>query len=147
MKIHVRIQDKTYQVELGDINARPIQAEVDGENFEVWPQEVLVPGPEQRPAPQPQTAHPVKPVPSADEKSKASAVGQSVLAPIPGVIIEICVEEGTAVEYGQELCILEAMKMKNSIRANQAATVEKILVSVGQQVSQSQELITFRKGG
>lgn len=146
MKIHVRIQDKTYQVELGDINARPIQAEVDGENFEVWPQEVLVPGPEQHQAPQSQTAHPVKPA-ASDEKAKASAAGQSVLAPIPGVIIEICMEEGASVEYGQELCILEAMKMKNSIRANQAGTIDKILVSVGQQVSQSQELIRFRKGG
>jgi len=60
MKIHVRIQDKSYEVQLGDIHARPIQAEVDGERFEVWPQELLVPGPEQAPTPPPQTAHPVK---------------------------------------------------------------------------------------
>ena len=146
MKIHVRIQDKSYEVQLGDIHARPIQAEVDGERFEVWPQELLVPGPEQAPTPPPQTAHPVKPVPTADKKAKASAAGQSVLAPIPGVIIEICVKEGSSVEYGQELFILEAMKMKNSIRANQAGTVGKILVTVGQQVNQSQELIRFRKG-
>jgi hypothetical protein len=39
MKISVKIEDKTYEVQVGDLNARPIPAEVEGEVFEVWPEE------------------------------------------------------------------------------------------------------------
>ncbi len=47
-------------------------------------------------------------------------------------------------QYGQELCVLEAMKMKNIIRAGKAGVIHKILVSTGDQVSQSQTLMEYR---
>lgn len=144
MKIHVKIQDKIYEVRLGDVNARPIQVQVNGENLEVWPQEVLVPPAASRPSPVTSVTHPVQPVEKAADPLKSSAQPMKVLAPIPGVIVEIKVHEGDLVQYGQELCILEAMKMKNSIRSNRDGTIEKILVSEGDQVQQSQELISFQ---
>lgn len=147
MKIHVRIQDKTFEVKLGDVNARPIQVEVDGEIFEVWPQEMLIPSASQRSSPVPQVSHPVQPVEDAHDDARPTEKSMKVLAPIPGVIIEICVQKGDTVKYGQELCVLEAMKMKNSIRSNQKGIIGKILVSMGEQVKQSQELISFRKEG
>jgi biotin carboxyl carrier protein len=53
---------------------------------------------------------------------------------MPGDIVEVKVKEGEDVEVGQELCVLEAMKMRNMIRSPQAGTVTLIEVSVGDSV-------------
>ena len=144
MKIHVKIQDKTFEVRIGDTLARPIQAIVDGEVFEVWPEEMMVPSNEHRPTPASQASHPVKPADIGEVKDNPTAEGKSVKAPIPGVIIEIKVSAGDTVAYGQELCVLEAMKMKNSIRSGKAGIISKVMVSVGDQVSQNQTLMEYR---
>lgn len=66
-----------------------------------------------------------------------------MIAPIPGVIVEIAANVGDLVTYGQELCVLEAMKMKNSIRANRNGSIKKIFISTGDHVRQSQDLMEF----
>ncbi len=71
------------------------------------------------------------------------ASGKSVLAPIPGVIIAISVKPGDSVTRGQELCVLEAMKMKNAIRATRDGKIAEIHVSVGQTVNHSAPLVSF----
>jgi biotin carboxyl carrier protein len=147
MKLQVKIQDKTYLVRLGDINARPIQAEVEGEIFEVWPQEILVPNGDSRSAPSVPLAHPIQPVEKTDSVGKPASQPLKVLAPIPGVVVEIKVSRGDLVEYGQELCVLEAMKMKNAIRSNREGIIDTIHVTEGAQVQQSQELFSFREDG
>jgi len=91
----------------------------------------------------PQITHPVPPVESNRSSVKPSKKTSTVIAPIPGVIVEITTNIGDSVTYGQELCVLEAMKMKNSIRANRDGLIKKILVSVGDHVRQSQVLMEF----
>lgn len=142
MKIHVRIQNKTFQVKISDIHARPIPVVVDGETFEVWPEEMIVPSEGQMISPPAQVSHPVKP---ADITSQAAQNSSSshVIAPIPGVITDIKVNVGDKVTYGQELCVLEAMKMKNSIRAGQEGVIAKINITAGQQVQQSSILMEY----
>ncbi len=144
MKIHVKIQDKIYGVTIGDLLARPIQAKVDGEIFEVWPEEMTVTSEAQRPPVISQVSHPTQPADLGKAEEKSSSGDILVKAPIPGIIIEIMVSTGDTVVYGQELCILEAMKMKNSIRAGKAGVIGKILVSAGDQVSQSQALMEYQ---
>jgi len=68
---------------------------------------------------------------------------RSVKAPLPGVIIEIKVSEGDRVAYGQELCVLEAMKMKNTIRANREGRIKKIHAAISDQVQHSAVLMEF----
>lgn len=144
MKIHVKIQGRTFEVKIGDIQARPIQAEVDGELFEVWPEETLVPKETKTSSSSiPHVAHPVQSVDTAETPIDPKGKTRSVIAPIPGVIVEIIANEGDKVSYGQELCVLEAMKMKNSIRANRDGSIDKIYVSVGDHVKQSQLLMNF----
>ncbi|MDO9546686.1 MAG: biotin/lipoyl-containing protein [Pelolinea sp.] len=144
MKIHVKIQGKSFAVKIGDIHARPIQAEVDGEIFEVWPEETLVPSETSFPiSSTPQVAHPVQPIDTDGSHAKSKGKSSSLIAPIPGVIVEISANVGDAVAYGQELCVLEAMKMKNSIRANKDGVIKKIFIAIGDHVSQSQILMEF----
>ena len=144
MKIHVRIQDKIFTAKISDIQARPIQAEVDGEIFEVWPEETLVPlDTSLTVSSTPRITHPVPPIESNGPPVKSSKKTNKVIAPIPGVIVEISANLGDLVTYGQELCVLEVMKMKNSIRANRDGSIKKIFISTGDHVRQSQILMEF----
>ena len=143
MKIHVKIQNRTYEVRIGDIHARPIQASVDGETFEVWPEEMTLPSEDYQPPATSPADKPVKQVSIEKPASSAADKIKQVKAPIPGVIISVMVDEGQQVSYGQELCILEAMKMKNAIRSGRAGTIAKVLVKEGDSVQHSQTLMEY----
>ena len=54
-----------------------------------------------------------------------------VISPMPGTLISYAVSEGSQVEVGQELCIVEAMKMQNIVRAPRAGVIGKINVAAG----------------
>ncbi|HEY9076315.1 MAG TPA: biotin/lipoyl-containing protein [Anaerolineaceae bacterium] len=137
MKMQIKVGEQIFTVELGDLSARPIQAVVDGEVFEVTPEE------QSTPAVLPQ----VKPVSATSSTRPAAPANgkktQHVVAPIPGVILSISVKPGDAVVFGQELCILEAMKMKNVIRANRAGTISIIHVAEQEHVRHSQLLMEY----
>ncbi len=64
-----------------------------------------------------------------------------VKAPMPGLVVAVPVEEGTAVKSGQPVIILEAMKMENEIRAPRAGTVKAIRVAKGQAVNKDEALV------
>jgi len=72
---------------------------------------------------------------------EAEQVKGGHLAPMPGKIISVQVAEGDTVGKGQVLVILEAMKMEQSIAASVAGSVERVLVSEGQQVESEQPLV------
>ncbi len=59
---------------------------------------------------------------------------QQIKAYMPGRVVEILVEEGTAVEPGQGLIVLEAMKMENEIQAEHEGVVSRVFVTPGQAV-------------
>jgi len=54
-----------------------------------------------------------------------------VISPMPGTLISCAISEGTYVEVGQELCIVEAMKMQNIVRAPRAGVIGKINIAPG----------------
>jgi len=54
-----------------------------------------------------------------------------IIAPMPGLILDIMVKAGDEVEEGQSILILEAMKMENVIKAEGAGTVKSINKDVG----------------
>ena len=60
---------------------------------------------------------------------------QQILAPIPGKIVRVLVQTGEAVQAGQGLLVVEAMKMQNEIRSPKSGTVERLLVKEGQPVN------------
>lgn len=143
MKIRVKIADQTFDVEVGDLQARPVKAVIDGETFEVWPEETqaavvaaAVAAPAATPAPAPAPA-------AAAPRPAAASSAKSVVAPIPGTVLSIIVKEGDEVSFGQELVILEAMKMKSAIRANRAGKITKIHVSAGDRVGQNQAIMEY----
>jgi biotin carboxyl carrier protein len=64
-------------------------------------------------------------------------------APMPGLILEICVEPGQKIEKGEKLMVLEAMKMENVIKASGSGTVKALKSQKGQSVEKNQLLIEF----
>ena len=132
MKVSVNIDGQIYEVEIQDINKRPIVAIVDGETFEIQPETELVASTLFEAAPAKMT-----------ETTSQTITGKALLAPLPGTVTEIFVLPGAQVETGQPVCVIEAMKMKNTIRANRSGTVASVLVSPGQSVKHKQVLVEF----
>ncbi len=60
---------------------------------------------------------------------------QQITAPMPGKVVRVLVSEGDAVEAGQGLLVVEAMKMQNEIRSPKAGKVEKLLAKENQAVN------------
>jgi biotin carboxyl carrier protein len=67
---------------------------------------------------------------------------QQVVAPMPGKVVRVLAKAGDAVEAGQGLLVVEAMKMQNEIRSPKKGTVERLLVAEGQAVNAGDVLLT-----
>lgn len=68
---------------------------------------------------------------------------QEIKAPMPGLVLNVLVAEGQEVQKGDNLLILEAMKMENIIKSTTNGTVKKINVSKGDKVEKNTVLIQF----
>jgi biotin carboxyl carrier protein len=155
MNYRVRVEGRWFTVEILDLNARPIRATVDGEPIEVWPEssELVEPmaASSDKDAPArvetgPKETTEKVAVSGRGDKEPAVSNGNNlrlVQAPIPGVVLSIAVQPGSEVIVGQELLVLEAMKMKNSIRATRSGRIAAVNVTIGQHVKHRDVLIEF----
>lgn len=73
----------------------------------------------------------------------AEAVVKEVTAPMPGLIVGLTVEAGQAIEQGDSMLTLEAMKMENVIKSPVDGTVATIHVKAGDSVDKNQLLVSF----
>ena len=71
----------------------------------------------------------------------APDTSKQVLSPMPGVVFSLKVQEGDDVVAGQEVCVVEAMKMQNALRVSGSGKVKRVLVKQAQTVSADQVLI------
>ena len=92
--------------------------------------------PAQAPAPAPTPA-------AAPAAPAASGAGKPVTSPLPGVIVEISVKVGDSVKAGQQVAVLEAMKMENAIEADHAGTVTAVHVNKGDSVLEGVPIVTI----
>jgi glutaconyl-CoA/methylmalonyl-CoA decarboxylase subunit gamma len=149
MKIKIKVDGRSFDVEIESLSARPVVAIVDGQTFEVWPEEGAA-------APVPASASPavrqapVEPPPprptrrmAGEEAAPRQRARKAVYAPIPGVIDSVAAQPGDVVAAGQEMCVLEAMKMKNIIRAPRAGEISAVCISVGQHVKHNDLLFEY----
>ena len=151
MKYRIAVGEKKFEVEIGVIKDGLAQVTVNDQTYEVnienyadvTGSEVIeqsrpIPAPSRAKAPAP----PDSTVPQETAKVAAPSAGSgAVTAPISGRIVEIKVEVGDTVSVGQELLVLEAMKMENSINSNISGKIRQIRVQVGDQVSTGDVLV------
>lgn len=74
-------------------------------------------------------------------KISASSGTTKIDAPIPGVILSLNVKVGDVIKMNDQLLVLEAMKMENSIVSEKSGTISAVHVKVGQQVLQGEVMI------
>jgi acetyl-CoA/propionyl-CoA carboxylase biotin carboxyl carrier protein len=67
-----------------------------------------------------------------------AAGSEAVVSPMQGTVLSVDVAEGEEVEAGRVICVVEAMKMENDVRAHRAGTVGELAVAPGQQVTSGQ---------
>lgn len=65
---------------------------------------------------------------------------QQIVAPMPGKVVRVLVKAGDAVQAGQGLLVVEAMKMQNEIRSPKSGTVERAFAQEGQAVNAGEVL-------
>ncbi len=147
MKYSVTIKNKSYVVEIEDINARPVIAHVEGLRFEVIPDTNPVGSvgkPESATLTTAKNKKETREVKSFDlRKPDPNQNVNELTAPLPGTVLELFVTEGDIIEAGQVIVIIEAMKMKNSIRSTRAGKIAEVLTSVNQTVAHKQVLVKF----
>jgi len=74
-------------------------------------------------------------------EKKVVDMSSVVIAPMPGLVKSVAVKEGDHVAEGQEVCVLEAMKMQNSMSAAKTGKVLKVLVKAGETVGEDDVLV------
>ena len=74
---------------------------------------------------------------------KAADGSRALLCPMPGLVKAIAVKVGQKVKAGEQLCIVEAMKMENVLNAERDATVKAILVKEGDSLAVDAVMMEF----
>jgi glutaconyl-CoA/methylmalonyl-CoA decarboxylase subunit gamma len=69
---------------------------------------------------------------------------KEIIAPLPGLIVDVLVKEGSKVKVGDRILVLEAMKMENAIVAVSDSIIEKIHVKKGDLVNGNQLMVTLQ---
>ena len=115
--LKVKVGDKWFDVEVLEFSANKAVFLVDGEQITVTPS-MVEPGRDQ----------------NKDLSSIDTVVPKSFTAPMPGTVIEVLVKVGQQISSGDEVCILESMKMQQVLRSEVSGIVKSIEVSEGEQI-------------
>ncbi len=138
----LELNGKDFSIRLCNLSAEAAMLEINGREYNVAISSVseiipegaalnAIPG-----SPAPVTA------PASAPKAGSGDEG-AVLAPIPGSIIDIYVQTGDEIKAGQPLFKMEAMKMENEINSRIDGTVAAVNISIGDSVSQGDELVVI----
>ena len=150
--LKVKVNGRWYVVEVEDLSARPVRTVVDSHAIDVevgsaTSKEAPAP-PDAAEAPTPAPLTPPSPAtPSPGPTSPAPVVGQPpsatklFAAPMPGTILSLAVGVGDQVVTGDPVCVLEAMKMQQVLKADWSGVVKAVHVVVGQQVPDGHPIV------
>jgi len=125
MKYKVTLNGRTYEVEV-EAGKAMLLAEYEAA------------APAAAPVPAPMAAPAAAPV--------AAGSGDTVSAPMPGIVLKVNVTAGQKVKAGDVLCVLEAMKMENEIKAPVDGTVTAVAASKGASVDTGATLVVLNGG-
>ncbi|MBP3602456.1 MAG: biotin/lipoyl-binding protein [Alistipes sp.] len=137
-KLNFNINGKHYEATITEVEHNVAEVELNGKKYTIdveRSEAVAIPT---IATPKPAAAAPVAAAPAAP---KAAAGANAIVAPLPGSVVSISVKAGDAVKAGQQLAVIEAMKMENEILAPADGTIKAVHVSAGQAVQQGDALI------
>jgi acetyl-CoA/propionyl-CoA carboxylase biotin carboxyl carrier protein len=122
-----------------ELAERNLTVEVGGRRFTVkyWAKVLTAPGSGKRVAPR-------RKAPKLSKQAGSSAGEGVVSAPMQGTIVKLHKKAGDSVESGEAVCVLEAMKMENEIKAETSGEIIELKVQVGDTVSAGSPLMVIR---
>jgi biotin carboxyl carrier protein len=144
------IDQKEYRVEVSEINSEYALIQVNGKEFRVDLQQLglakLMPVASVRSEARTEAAAAkpmamAAPAPGSSPAAKGGEASNILKAPLPGLIIDVKVREGDKVKAGQNIVVMEAMKMENQIQATIDGTIKKIFVKKGDNVAEGNTLL------
>jgi biotin carboxyl carrier protein len=155
----LQIRGREFVIDVQEQSADRFEVVVGDERYEValsgdedLPEATITPGfapargaPPVSSSPGPAAPASRRPAPSASSPAKGGGAG-ALNAPMPGVILELSVAPGDTIERGQPIAVLEAMKMKNSIKSPRDGTIAEVCVAVGQAVGHGDPIVRYREG-
>lgn len=147
MKEHVlRIDGHEYRAEVRELTPERAVVVVDGKEYgvdlvQIGRRRVTGDAARVAPAAPPAPVPVVAMAPAVARPAAPAAGGGGVTAPMPGLIVAVKTKEGEAVQAGQTLLVMEAMKMENAITAAYAGTVARIYVREGDSVGEGDLLV------
>jgi len=128
-QVRVKINNTWYSVKILDINSNPAKVLVDGVPVDVKIKEKL----------EPQES--INNNRKNEPKNNPHSGKKQFKSPMPGTIISFSIKEGDTIITGDEVCILEAMKMQQSLKAELSGVVKKINFQLGSQVATDDILV------
>ncbi|MHB8810681.1 MAG: acetyl-CoA carboxylase biotin carboxylase subunit [Desulfobulbaceae bacterium] len=78
-------------------------------------------------------------------KKKQADMSGFLLAPMPGLLVKLAVSPGQEVKYGEELAVIEAMKMENVLRSPRDGVVARIVAQLGDSLTVDQIILEFEQ--
>ncbi len=138
--LRVRVRDRWFTVEVEDPHTDPVVTLVEGDEIQVHIAKLAG---DTRPdrAVQPGSADALAAPPGPALSGRLAAAIRTFISPMPGVILSVAVKIGDQVITGDEICVLEAMKMQQTLRADWSGIVQAVHVESGQQVLDGDPLI------
>ena len=135
-QIEVTIAGRQHIVEFTSLNHTPLEVRVDGKAYLVELDGLDTSSPQVR-------SIRLKPTIKAHQLMTQSDNQKEIRAPMAGKIVRVYVETGQAVNIGGLLCVIEAMKMEQTISCAHPGIIKEVLVTSGETVSQDDLLITL----
>jgi biotin carboxyl carrier protein len=135
------INGNKYEVVVGDITDNIATLTVNGEEFKVEMEKQAEPE-KKKPVVRPAAGTEASADAPAAEKGTVNKAN-AIKAPLPGVITDILVEVGQEVQVGENVIVLEAMKMANNLQAEKAGKVTAICVKIGESVMEDDALVVI----
>lgn len=142
-RVKVTLGGKVYIVEVGDLKGTPIVVTVNGKRYEAYIDESGDKVERIKEAPGHKAVESFSRMNPKTPSVPVSVLANKITAPLPGDVVEIFVKGGDRVAVGQAVCVLEAMKMKNTIRSPQDGTIARVEVSIGESVAYGTVLVSF----
>ncbi len=136
--LRLKVGERWYTVEVDYLSTSPVKATVDGETFYIEVEGLPV---RHRTAFAPTPSRAPKAGPPRPRTRSRGGSDTLMVSPMPGKVVAVTVRPGDAVTPGQEVCVVEAMKMEQSIRAPRAGVVKAVHVRPLQQVGAGDPLV------
>ena len=143
-RYRITMNGRTFDVQLlSDPLQDQVEVDVNGETFTVEVN-ALPPETEEAEAGSARAVAAPAAMPAVSVSSSAPPKN-TLTAPLPGVIKSISVRTGQQISPGDELLVIEAMKMDNVIRATREGIVETVHVTEGRQVAHGELMLEYRR--